>query len=178
MGLSYHYSFSAPASVSAERLFAFLQNVEGDARLMDFDPTTVVNAPFNDRAGREFSRRVARGLVVEDECLRGIEFSPETTWNFGGGSGYCRLAPEHGVFLVVTDSKQRESVFGFFRYPRVIRDVIGREIMPVPGDGGWISGAFVDSPDPRYRSIVRRFADGGYLASERDEFSPEESSRL
>jgi hypothetical protein len=172
MSLTYHFSFDAPASVTAEQLAAFLNDVEGDARKMGFQPTTVVNGPFDNPERRDFSRRVARGLVIEDERLRGVAFSTVTCWNFDSGTGYCRLAPEHGVLLVVTDREGREAVFGFFRYPRLIRDRDGREIMPVPGNGAWVSGNFVDSPDQRYRAIVRRFADAGYLASELDEFVP------
>lgn len=172
MGLTYHFSFAAPATVMAEDLAAFLEDVEGDARLMGFQPTTVVNGPFDCPERRDFARRVARGLVVEDVRLGDMEFPPEACWNYGPGTGYCRLAPEHGVLLVVTDEHARESVFGFFRYPRVIRDRAGREIMPAPGDGGWMSGNFVCSPDQRYRAIVRRFASAGYLASETDEFVP------
>ena len=86
--------------------------------------------------------------------------------------GYCRLAPEHGVLLVITDERGREIVFGFFRYPRVIRDRGGREVMVVPGNGDWTFGDCVKSPDQRYRAIVRRFAAAGYLVSELDEFAP------
>jgi len=172
MSLTYHFSFTAPARVSADELAAFLGDVEGDARLMGFHPVTVVNGPFDSPERREFSRRVARGLLVEDGRLRGVALPAETCWNYGAGTGYCRLAPEHGVLLVVTDAEGRESVFGFFRYPRVIRDRDGREIMPVPGDGAWVSGNFVNSPDQRYRALVRRFAAAGYLASELDEFVP------
>ena len=172
MGLSYHFSFAAPTRVAAEELEAFLQEVEGDARLMGFHPTTVLNGPFDNPDRRSFSRRVARGLLIEDERLRGVALPTEACWNFGAGTGYCRLAPEYGVLLVVTDEQGRETVFGFFRYPRVVRDRAGREIMPVAGDNAWVSGDFVDSPDHRYRAIVRRFADAGYLASEIDEFVP------
>ncbi len=172
MGLTYHYSFAAPAVVMADELAAFLQDVEGDARLMGFRPTTVVNGPFDNPDRRNFARRVARGFVVEDDRLRGVEFPETTCWNFGSESDSCRLAPEHGVFLVVTDERAQEIVFGFFRYPRVIRDRTGREIMPVPGNGEWRSGDSIKSPDQRYRAIVRRFAEAGYLASEIDEFVP------
>jgi hypothetical protein len=171
MGLTYHFSFAAPATVKPGELEAFLQDIEGDTRLMGFHPTTVVNGPFDTPERREFARRVARGFVVEDERLRGVEFANETCWNFGGGTGYCRLAPEHGVLLVVTDERGREIVFGFFRYPRVIRDRAGREVMSVPGDGDWTSSDSVKSPDQRYRAIVRRFAAAGYLVSELDEFA-------
>jgi hypothetical protein len=172
MGLTYHFSFTAPGTVPPEKLEAFLQDIEGDARLLGFHPTTVVNGPFNTPERQEFARRVARGLVVEDERLRGVEFPQETCWNSESGTGYCRLAPEHGVLLVVTDAKGCEVIFGFFRYPRVIRDRTGREIMPVPGNGAWVSGDCVKSPDQRYRAIVRRFAAAGYVASELDEFVP------
>jgi hypothetical protein len=172
MGLTYHFSFAAPAAVRPEELEAFLQDIEGDARLMGFHPTTVVNGPFDTSERREFARRVARGLVVEDERLRGVEFAREVCWNFGGETGYCRLAPEYGVLLVITDERGREIVFGFFRYPRVIRDPRGREVMPIPGEGDWTFSDCVKSPDPRYRSIVRRFAAAGYLVSELDEFVP------
>ncbi len=172
MGLTYHFSLSAPASVSTEQLAAFLQDVEGDARLMGFHPTTVVNGPFDTPERRNFARRVARGLTVEDDRLRGVEMPEKACWS--SGDGYCRLAPEHGVLLVVTDERGCEVVFGFFRYPQMIRDRTGREIMPVPGEGAWTSGACVKSPDQRYRSIVRRFAAAGYLSSELDEFEPVE----
>lgn len=172
MSLTYHFSFAAPAAVPASELVAFLQDLECDAQLMGFHPTMVVDGPFDSPERREFARRVARGLVVEDPRLRGLDFPRETCWNYGEGTGYCRLAPEHGVLLVLTDAQARETVFGFFRYPRVIRNRAGREIMPVPGDGAWVSGNFVNSPDHRYRALVRRVADAGYLASEIDEFVP------
>jgi hypothetical protein len=170
MGFTYHYSFTAPAAVPPEELEAFLQDIEGDTRLMGFRPTTIVNGPFDTPERREFARRVARGLTVEDERLRGVEPSKEACWSCG--DGYCRLAPEYGVLLVVTDERGCEVVFGFFRYPRVICDHTGREIMPVPGEGAWVSGDCMKSPDQRYRAIVRRFAAAGYLASELDEFVP------
>lgn len=170
MGLTYHFSFRASAAVLPETLEAFLQNVNGDARLMGFHPTTVVNGLFDTSERREFARRVARGLTVEDKRLRGADLPSEACWSCG--DGYCRLAPEHGVLLVVTDERGCEVVFGFFRYSRVIRDRAGREIMAVPGDGDWVAGNCVKSPDPRYRAIARRFAAAGYLASELDEFVP------
>ena len=170
MSLTYHFSFSAPSTTTAEELETFLKNVEGEAQLMGFHPTIVVNGPFDTHERQDFSRRVARGLVVEDARLVGRNFSKETCWGVGVETGYCRLAPEYGVLLVVTDDRGRETVYGFFRYPRIIRDRDGKEVMPVPGEGAWVSGTFVTSPDQRYRAIVRRFASVGYLSSERDEF--------
>lgn len=174
MGLSYHFSFRAPAEVPAERLAAFLAEVEGDAKLLGFGPTLVVSGPFDTPERREFAKRVARGLPVEDERLAGADLAPETCWSVGREGGWCRVAPEWGVFLVVTDRRGCETVFGFFRYPRTVRDRAGRDLAEVPGGGDWISGNFVDSPDPRYRAIVCRFAEAGWLESELDEFVPAE----
>lgn len=174
MGLSYHFSFQAPAQATAADLAAFLDNVEGDAKLMGFDPTVVVNGPFDTTERREFSRRVARGLVIEDERLRGVELARDGCWSHYPDSGHCRLAPTCGVLLVVTDQRGCETVFGFYRHPETIRDRSGREIMAVPQGRNWVSGTFVDSPDPRYRAIVRRFREAGYLQSELDEFVPAE----
>lgn len=170
MGLTYHFSFRAPATVPADELETFLQKVEGDARLMGFQPTVVINGAFDTAERGEFARRVARGLTVVDERLRGVVVAAGSCWSTG--EGFCRLAPEHGVILVLSDEKGCEAVFGFFRYPRTIRDRAGYEIMPVPGSGDWTASDSVKSTDPRYRSIVRRFAATGYLASELDEFVP------
>ncbi len=61
--------------------------------------------------------------MVEELRLRGMELPKETCWS--AGEGYCRLAPEYGVLLIVTDERGCEVVFGFFRYPRVIIDRSG-----------------------------------------------------
>ena len=47
MGLSYYYTFSAPKSVSAAKLESFLRRVEKKARTLGFDPTFVLNGPFD-----------------------------------------------------------------------------------------------------------------------------------
>lgn len=174
MGLSYHFSFRAPASASADALAEFLRRVEGDASLMGFGPTMILDAPFDTPARRDFARRISRPLTVEDPRLRGADLQEHLCWSFAPESGVCRLAPEHGVFLVVTDERGIESVWGFCRYPEIIRDRTGREIMST-GAAGWSFGGFIDSPDPRYRSIVRRFREAGYFESEHDEFAPTSS---
>ncbi len=175
MGLSYHFSFQADTSQTAGELAEFLRTVEGDAKLMGFGPTVVIDGPFDSPERREFARRVARPLTVEDPRLAGAELPDGLCWSFIPQAGICRLAPEYGVLLVVTDERGTESVFGFLRFPRLIRDRSGRTIMSVPQAEGWSFGGFVDSPDPRYRAIVRRFRDGGFVASELDEFVPAEN---
>lgn len=62
MSLSYHFTLSAPATVSAEELVQFLETVEVDARNMGFEPTMVLNAVFDTPERRKFARRVVRGV--------------------------------------------------------------------------------------------------------------------
>lgn len=171
MGFSYHYSFRAAPSATAEELAAFLQGVEGDARLMGFDPTIVFAGPIDTAERKAFARRIARPLTVEDERLRNRKLPESVCWAYLPDAGVCRLAPIECAVLVVTDERQRESVFGFFRFPAVIRDAHGKEIMHVRDAMAWSAGGFIDSPDARYRGIVRRFRDAGYLESEHDEFA-------
>ncbi|MCC6355223.1 MAG: hypothetical protein IT577_15130 [Verrucomicrobiae bacterium] len=173
MGLSYHIAFSAPGDASADRLLAFLRSVEADARRMGFHPTLVLDAAFDTPARRQFARRVVRGVHVEDARLRGAAPpAPGQVWDFSPRLGHCRLAPEGAVLLVVTDRRGRETVFGFARYPAVLRDSAGRDLIETPVGDRWFFRDSVDSPDPRYRRIVRRFAEAGYLEAERDEFAP------
>ncbi len=58
MGLSYHFTFSAPATVTADILLKFLRKVENDAKQMGFRPTTVLEAEFDTSERREFARRL------------------------------------------------------------------------------------------------------------------------
>lgn len=171
MGLTYHFSFAAPAAMPPDSLAIFLRNVEGDARLMGFHPTIVVEGPFDTVERRSFARRIGRGLTIEHDHLRGVKLAEQLVWS--QGDGFCRVAPEHGVVLVLTDARGVESVFGFFRFPSVLTDVDGRSVLPVPRGGEWIFTNHIKSPDQRYRSIVRRFADAGYVESELDEFHAE-----
>jgi hypothetical protein len=171
MGLSYHYTFSAPATVSAEELTVFLRSVEGEAQKMGFHPTMVLNAAFDTPERRQFARGVVKGVHVEDERLKGVVMpAQEQVWDFSPGLGHCRLAPERAVILVVTDERGSETVFGFARYPDTLRDINGRELMESPVGNRWFFRESVDSPDPRFRKIVKRFAAAGYLDWEKDEF--------
>lgn len=172
MGLSYHFSFRAPGSTPHGALADFLHTIEGDAKLMGFSPTIVIDGPFDNAQRREFAKRVARPLTVEDCRLKGAVLPAELYWWFSSEAGVCRLAPEYGVLLVITNERREEIVFGFLRYPRSISDRNGNLIMTVEPAQDWLFGSFVDSADPRYRSVVRRFNDAGYLAREHDEFLP------
>jgi hypothetical protein len=172
MGLSYHFTLSATANVTAEKLVEFLKSVETDARKMGFQPTMVLNAAFDTPERREFSRRVVPGVHIEDERLKGVVLpAKEQVWDFSPTLGHCRLAPERAVILVVTDERGCESAFGFARYPETLRDINGRALLKTPVGDRWYLRDFVDSPDARFRKIVKRFADAGYVEAERDEFA-------
>lgn len=85
--------------------------------------------------------------------------------------GDCHVIPKHGVVLVVTDDRVCESCFGFFKFPEHIVDAHG-DVLAETGVGDrWWFRDFVDSPDPRYRKIVQRFAEASYAVSVSDEFA-------
>jgi hypothetical protein len=160
MGLDYHYSFRAPASVASDPLEQFLKTVEKLASSLGFSPTVVMAVPFDTPERQEFARRLTTGEEVQNNAFKALDVgavagTPRT------GQGH--ILPEEGTFLVVTDECGNEVVFGFFRYPSRIQGV-------ETGLFGWRSRGWVTSPDPRYRTIVKAFADAGYLDEERDEY--------
>lgn len=170
MSLSYHFRFQAPASASAGELESFLHGVEGYAKSLGFGPTTVLNVPFDSRERREFARRLGGGMYFESDCLKGDDaLSPEDSSSHVRESGSCRLVPRVGVVLVVTDERGSETCFGFMKYPAAVRDIDGNALAETGQGDAWAYRNFVDSPDPRYRRIVERFAEAGYLAEEKDE---------
>jgi hypothetical protein len=62
-------------------------------------------------------------------------------------------------------------VFGFLKYPESLKDLNGRDAVLTGIGDRWYFRDFVDSPDSRFRKIVKRFADAGYIEAERDEFT-------
>jgi hypothetical protein len=176
MGLSYHFSLRAPASTPAGELAAFLREVEVEAQALGFTPTTVVDGAFDTPERRDFARRVARGLTVEDPRLRGVSPAEETCWSVHPEAGLCRVAPRYGVLLVLTDSRGIETVFGFYRFPEAIVARDGRTVMDLPQD--WTSRDSLRTHDPRYRAIIARFRAAGFLESEHDEFGPSARASL
>lgn len=170
MGLSYHFTFTAPATKTAAELETFLRGVEGVAKQMGFKPTLVVDAAFDTPERREFARRVTTGFHLESEKLKGVVVLREgQVWKHDPVYGDCRVIPERGVVLVVTDKQGCETVFGFFKYPAALKDLNGRALVPTGLGDRWMFRNFVDSPDPRYRQLVKRFAAAGYVEAERDE---------
>ena len=109
---------------------------------------------------------------MHDERLKGIAFpAAGKVRDHDLIAGTCRVIPEHGVILVVTDERGCESCFGLFKFPERIVGINGGVLANTGLDGRWWFRDFVDSPDPRYRRIVQRFADAGYTASVSDEFA-------
>jgi|ERR1700733_1907870 len=173
MGLSYFYTFSAPATTTAVKLEAFLRTVENQAKQLGFAPTMVLNANFDTRERQEFVRRLTTGLKLEHDRLKGVVLLADgQVWNHDLGNGFCCVIPKQGVLLIVTDEKRIESAFGLFRYPETLKDMNGKDVMRTGAGKRWMFQDFVNSPDPRYRSIVKLFVDAGYCDGETDEYAP------
>lgn len=171
MGLSYYYTLAAPATASAEELTTFLRRVEKKAQRMGFQPTLVLNAVFDTQERRQFARRLTAGLPIEDERLKGVALPADAAvWEHDPHEGTCHLLPTNGVVLVVTDEQGCETLFGFFQYAENVKDFHGRTLAETGLAGRWHLSQFVDSPDTRFREIVRLFSKGGFLESEKDEF--------
>lgn len=172
MALSFHFRFTAPAAKSAAELEAFLKIVETEAKRLGFNPTLVLNAPFDTEQKKDFARRLTTGLRLESENLKGVvPIHQRQVFSHNPGSGECRLVPEHGVILIATNEREQETVFGFFRYPKTLMDSHGKRILDTGVGADWQFGDFVDSPDPRYRAIIQKFAGAGYLQDSIDEYA-------
>ena len=172
MSLSYYYEFTAPAETTAGELEAFLRDLEPEVKLMGFDPTIVLNVPFDTAERREFAMRLGGRITVEDERLKGVAIPcPTQAQDHDPTFGDCRLVPEHGVVLVATDERGAESCFGFFRYPERLCDIHGKTLAETGLRGRWAFRDLVDTPDQRYRKIVARFVDAGYAKRVKDEYA-------
>jgi hypothetical protein len=170
MGLTYHCAFSAPNTAQAAELEDFLHSVEDDAKALGFEPVLVVDAVFDTSEQKNFARQLTSGARLESDKLKGVVLlRDEQVWHHDPVEGSCRVIPKRGVVLVVTDGQNRETVFGFFQFPAMLQDLNGRDVVMTHLSDGWTFRSFVSSPDPRFRQIVKRFADSGYLDMERDE---------
>jgi hypothetical protein len=172
MGLSYYYEFTAPATITASELEQFLTALEFKAKTLGFSPTTVLNLSFDTPERRAFARRLGSGYYVEDErLLENVSFRDGQVDHHNTEAGVVRLVPVRAVVLAVTDATGGESCFGFMQFPDQLVDQSGATIMPLPVEGRWTFKDFIDTPDPRYRAIVREFEQAGYLATSKDEFT-------
>ena len=150
----------------------FLHDVEDDAKALGFDPVLVVDAAFDTPERQKFARQLTTGARLESDKLKGVVLLRDgQVWHHDPLTGSCRVIPNRGVVLVVTDAQKREAVFGFFQYPTRLQDLNGKDVVTTNQGERWTFQNFVKSPDPRYRQIVKRFADSGYADAERDEFT-------
>lgn len=171
MGFSYYFTFSAQKNIPADRLELFIRSVEKKAKKLGLNPTAVINLTYSSDEQKKLARRTTSGILVNDPRLRGVTLLDDSiVWHYDREIGQCRVVPERGVLLVVTNEQGHESVFGFLWYPERLFDLNGKELAVVPNGGRWFFHDFVDSPDKRYRAIVKMFAEAGYLDSESDEF--------
>jgi hypothetical protein len=171
MGLSYHFSFSAPGSTPTAVLEDFLHDVEVDAKALGFDPVLVLEATFDTPERQQFARQLTTGARLESDQLMGVVLLRDgQVWRHDPVTGSCRVIPKRGVVLVVTDAQKRETVFGFLQFPTTLQDLNGNAVVTTHQGDRWTFQNFVNSPDSRFRQIVKRFADAGYVDTEQDEF--------
>jgi hypothetical protein len=172
MGLSYYYEFTAPATATAGELEQFLKALEFKAKTLGFSPTSVLNVSFDTPERRAFARRLGGGYYVEDERLRGaVRLREGQVDHHNAESGSVRLVSVRAVALVVTDASGCDSCFGFMQFPGCLVDESGVTVMPLPSGDNWMFKDSIDTPDPRYRAIVREFEQAGYLVLSKDEFA-------
>jgi hypothetical protein len=173
MGLTYRFTFTAPATTTAAELEKFLKSVESDAQAIGFKPTQLFQATFDTKGRRDFARRIRTMYRLTDDRLKGVVIPAENqVWRHDSNSGDCWILPELAVVLVVTDERQMETVFAFARYSETLNDMNGRPLLRIPVGGRWYFSDFIQTPDPRYRKLVNRFAEAGNLESVSDDFSP------
>ena len=75
------------------------------------------------------------------------------------------------MVLVVTDEQGRETILGFFRFPETLRDTKGNIVAETGLGGAWCFRDHVKSADPRFRKLVKEFAEAGYVTTEQDDFA-------
>lgn len=85
-----------------------------------------------------------------------------------------RRAPKS---LESTDSERQSSKNGALLYPSFIYDESGAIVMQTPDPGAWIFRGFLKTGDTRFRRLVKRFADAGFLAEEKDDFTAKQPVR-
>ena len=139
---------------------------------MGFGPTMVLNAVFDNTERKQFARRLTSGLPVEDVRLKGADVPDDSrVWHLETANGLCRMPPLCGVLLVLTDERGCETILGFFRFPDTLRDTKGRIVAETGLGGAWYFRDHVKSGDPRFRRLVKSFAEAGYVEKEQDDFA-------
>ena len=132
----------------------------------------VLDAAFDTPERQKFARQLTTGLRLESDKLKGVLLLRDgQVQSHDPVHGSCRVMPRRGVVLVVTDAQKCETVFGFFQFPATLKDLNGKDVVETGAGNRWTYRNFLDSPDPRYRQIVKRFTKAGYTEFEKDEFA-------
>jgi len=132
----------------------------------------VLDAAFDTPERQKFARQLTTGLRLESDKLKGVLLLRDgQVQSHDPVHGSCRVMPRRGVVLVVTDAQKCETVFGFFQFPATLKDLNGEDVVETGAGNRWTYRNFLDSPDPRYRQIVKRFTKAGYTEFEKDEFA-------
>ena len=132
----------------------------------------VLDAAFDTPERQKFARQLTTGLRLESDKLKGVLLLRDgQVQSHDPVHGSCRVMPRRGVVLVVMDAQKCETVFGFFQFPATLKDLNGKDVVETGAGNRWTYRNFLDSPDPRYRQIVKRFTKAGYTEFEKDEFA-------
>jgi len=132
----------------------------------------VLDAAFDTPERQKFARQLTTGLRLESDKLKGVLLLRDgQVQSHDPVHGSCRVMPRRGVVLVVMDAQKCETVFGFFQFPATLKDLNGEDVVETGAGNRWTYRNFLDSPDPRYRQIVKRFTKAGYTEFEKDEFA-------
>jgi hypothetical protein len=177
MGLSCYFQIHAPADKEPHELERFLKTIEQEARRLGFEPTLVLDARFDTEERRQFARRLTTGHRIQHDRLRGtVPLRKGQVFSHSPSDGTCCVIPERGVILVVTNEGGAEAVVGFFRYPATLKGPRGRDLLETGLGRDWFFRDSTKSPDPRFRKLLRMFAEEGYLRDLKDEFQPLEKA--
>jgi hypothetical protein len=174
MSLNFYYEFRATATTPVEELKSFLSEVGAHALDLGFVNAVTVNCVFRSVDQLDFARRVCLLPWITDERIKSADFSSDpAVFRQDRGAGECSVYPTSGVILVVVNEAGHEATFGFLKFPPSIAGVAedgSRVLIENPVGSDWKFHQRVQSPDPRYRALVRDFADAGFLASEEDDY--------
>jgi len=171
MSLNLHYEFRAPATTPVEELKSFLSEVGAHALDLGFVNAVTVNCVFRSVDQLDFARRVCLLPWITDERIKSADFSSDPA--VFREAGECSVYPASGVILVVVNEAGHEATFGFLKFPLTISGMAddgSRVLVEQPGGSDWQFQQRVQSPDPRYRALVRDFANAGFLESEEDDY--------
>jgi hypothetical protein len=170
MGLTYRFKLTAPNTFSSDQLKAALLRIESEAQDIGFEPTTVLDAVFDTPERQQFCRRLTHGLEFRSNSRIHAKLEPNQVWDFDAEDGSCRIIPTHGVFLVVTDEREQEGIFGFLKYPPSLKMADDSAVL-TGAPQNWFFEDSLKTPDQKYRELIRLFMEEGFVEEEEDDYA-------